>query len=343
MMVAGRRVDFGLGGWPVASLSMARERALENRLQVWQGIDPREAKRKALMPTFREACEGMIAANRARWRNAHTEQTITRQMERYAYPSIGRVPVDRLTQANILRVAVPVMTEKPATGKQVRQAIRGALAWAMASGYIRTNPAGEAIEAALPKGNGATDHHAAIPYREVGALLDRVDAAVRVKASLKACIRFTVLTAVRSNEARLAQWSEFDLAAGVWLIPGERMKMRRPHRVPLSREALRVLGNMRRMGGSDYVFPSPVNPGAPVGRPSMMAVLRRMGVDGTVHGMRSAFRDWCAEQTDVPREVAEAALAHVTGNETERSYARSDLFAKRAELMRQWASYVLAS
>ena len=342
LMVQGRRRDLGLGGWPVVSLAMARERALENRRQVWQGIDPREAKRRAKVPTFREACEGMIAANRPRWRNGRTEQTVTRQLEMYAYPTLGNRPVDAIKQADAVRVLAPVMAEKPDTGKRLRQSVRGALAWAVANGYITENYADERIAAALPKRNGETEHHKALPYREVGEVLRRIEAS-RVAASVKACIRFTVLTAARAGEARASVWSEIDMESATWTIPGKRMKNGKLHRVPLSREALRVLREVRALGTSEYVFPSPVNPAASVSRAAMMAVLRRLGIKVTMHGFRSSFRDWTAEQTTTPREVAEAALSHTNGDETERSYFRSTLFAKRAELMTTWAAYVLTS
>ena len=208
--------------------------------------------------------------------------------------------------------------------------------------FVAENVADTRIDAALPKPATVKVHHKATPYREVGEALQTVEAST-MATSIKMCFALIVLTACRSGEARLAEWSEVDTEAAEWVIPGERTKSGRPHRVPLSVEALAILDRARRLGGERFVFPSPAKPGAALARATLLAAVRRAGITADIHGFRSSFRDWCAEETDAPREVCEAALAHVNGDETERAYFRSDLFAKRAELMRQWAAYVLTT
>ena len=341
LMLRGRRCDVGLGPASVVTLAMARQRALENRQLVWAGGDPRDAKRKASVPTFREAAKRMMTANAGRWRNGRTATDMVSQLERYVYPAIGNKGVDEIDRAAVLRVLVPVCTEKPETGRRVRRAVRAVLAWAMANGFTETNSAGEAIDAALPKRAASVrEHHKALPYREVGAALRAVEASSAAEA-VKACITFAVLTGVRSGEARGACWSEIDTAAATWTIPGKRMKGGREHRVPLSREALAVLEHAAGLcDGSDYVFPSPARPGAPLSDTVLVRALQRAGVEAVPHGFRSSFRDWASEQTDAPHAVCEMALAHSVGSAVERSYARSDLFDRRRGLMDQWAAFM---
>ena len=176
MMIAGRRADIGIGSASYVTLKMARAKALENRQLVWAGTDPRDAKRKAKVPTFREAAKRMMTANAASWRNGRTATDMVSQLERYVYPALASKRVDTIDRAAVLRVLVPVCTEKPETGRRVRRTIRGVLAWAMAHGHIAENPAGEAINAALPKARAAAEHHKALPYDKVSAALAAVEA-----------------------------------------------------------------------------------------------------------------------------------------------------------------------
>lgn len=350
MTIAGKRVDIGLGPVSVVTLSMARERALENRRRLWAGEDPRTGRPAPLAPvaapvstapTFREAAAAVLETNKASWRNPRSAALWVRMLERHAYPAIGDKRVDAIGRAAALAVLAPVMRDAPPTGRKLRQAVRQVLAWAQAHGHIDQNPAGEMIAAALPKARASKPRKAA-PYREVGAMLRTVEASTMAEAS-KACFVFTVLTGVRPGEARGARWSEIDTDAGTWTVPGERMKKGQPHRVPLSRESLAVLERAAALvDGSDLVFPSPANRGRELSHSTLVMALRRLGITVDVHGFRSSVRDWCAEQTDTPREVCEAVLAHVNGDATERAYFRSDLFDKRRAVMAAWAAFVLA-
>ena len=340
--IGGRRRDLGLGGWPVVSLAKARQRAFANRVAIADGLDPLAHKRRQSTPTFREASERALEANRPRWRNAKTADNWIATMDRYVHPVFGDLCVDRIGREDVLRVLTPIWTAKPEIGRKVRQRIRATLAWAQAHGHIEHNLAGDAIDGALPSLPAVKTHFRALPYREVGAALETIDAS-RASVSAKACLRFVVLTACRSGEARLATWDEIDLEAREWRIPESRMKTAVAHRVPLTDAALDVLESVRPLRTpADLLFPSPSRPSKTLSDMTLTKILRHTGLAdrATVHGFRSAFRTWASERTSAPHAVCEMALAHRVGSDVERSYARSDLFDKRRGLMDQWAAYV---
>ena len=339
--VNGKRRDHGLGGFPLVTLAEAREQAFENRRHAHRGRDPLAHKRRAMTPTFKQASGRALEANRGRWRNAKTADNWIATMAKYADPVFGDRRVDQIGREDVLRVLTPIWSSKPEIGRKVRQRIRATLAWAQAHNYIENNPAGEAINAALPATTALKVHFRALPYPDVGAALDVIEAS-RASVSARACLRFVVLTACRSGEARLATWGEIDLDAGEWRIPAARMKTGVEHRVPLSGAALAVLESVQPLRDRfDLLFPSPSRPGKPLSDMTLTKVLRDTGLAdrATVHGFRSAFRTWASERTSVPHAVAEAALAHQVGSAVERSYARSDLFEKRRGLMVAWAEY----
>ena len=342
LTIDGRRHDIGLGGWPLVTLAEARDQAFENRRLVRRGGNPLGDKRKPKVPTFKQASGRALEANRGRWRNAKTADNWIATMAKYVYPVFGDRRVDQIGREDVLRVLTPIWSSKPEIGRKVRQRIRATLAWAQAHNYIENNPAGEAINAALPATTALKVHFRALPYPDVGAALDVIEAS-RASVSARACLRFVVLSACRSGEARLATWGEIDLDAGEWRIPAARMKTGVEHRVPLSGAALAVLESVRPLRGStDLVFPSPLRPSQPLSDMTLTKILRDTGLAdrATVHGFRTSFRTWASERTSVPHAVAEAALAHQVGSAVERSYARSDLFEKRCGLMADWARYV---
>lgn len=340
--IGSRRRDLGLGGWPVVSLAKARQRAFANRVAIADGIDPLARKRRPDIPTFREASERALEANRPRWRNAKTADNWVATMDKYVHPVFGDRRVDQIGREDVLRVLTPIWTAKPEIGRKVRQRIRATLAWAQAHGHVEHNLASDAIDGALPSLPAVKAHFRALPYREVGAALETIGAS-RASVSAKACLRFVVLTACRSGEARLATWDEIDLEAREWRIPASRMKAAVEHRVPLTDAALDVLESVRPLRSpAGLLFPSPSRPARTLSDMTLTKVLRDTGLAGraTVHGFRSAFRTWASERTSVPHAVCEMALAHRVGSDVERSYARSDLFEKRRGLMDQWATYV---
>ena len=339
--VGGRRRDIGLGGFPSVSLARAREKAADNRTAVAAGRDPLASKRAPAMPTFREAARAVHEVNTPRWRNAKYTANWMQVLERHAMPALGNTPLDRLERGDVLRVLNPIWTTRPETARRVRQRMRTVFRWAIAHGFMETNLAGEAIDGALPPMPKVKAHLRSLPYQEVGAALETVEAS-QASMAAKLCFRFLVLTAARSGEARGAVWDEIDLQGQVWRVPSERMKAGVEHRVPLSRQALELLGKASALGdGTGLVFPSVLKPGSPMSDMTLTKVLRSTGLAerATVHGFRSSFKNWTLEQTDTPWAVSEAALAHMLGNSTEQAYARSDLFERRRALMQRWADF----
>ena len=342
LTIKGHRHDLGLGAWPLVTLAEARDHAYDNRRLARRGGDPLGDSRKAKAPTFKQASERTREANRARWRNVKTATNWDESMARYAYPIFGNRQVDQIGREDVLRVLAPLWASKPALARKVRQRIRATLAWCQAHGHVEHNAAGEAIDGALPSMPAVRDHFRALPYREVGDALETIEAS-GASLSARACLRFVVLTACRSGEARGALWSEIDLDAREWRIPAARMKAANEHRVPLTDAALAALELVRPLrGDSDLVFPSPLRASRPLSDMTLTKVLRDCGVAGraTVHGFRTSFRTWAAERTNADHAVMELCLARAVGSNVERAYARSDLFDKRRRLMDQWAAFV---
>ena len=343
LTVNGRRRDIGLGGFPLVSLAEAREKAFDNRRWARAGGDPLAEKHKARVPTFREAAHKVFEANKPRWCSKQHTQNWLKYLERYAMPHIGDMPVDQIGREDVLRILTPLWGTRMETARRVRQRVRAVLRWAQAHGFVTENVAGEGIDGALPTMPAVKEHFRALPYQEVKAALETIEAS-QASLAAKLCFRFTVLTAARSSEAREAVWSEIDFDAREWRIPGTRMKNGAEHRVPLADAALAVLEQARMLKNeSDLLFPSPLKKGRPLSNMTMTKLLRdvKLAERATVHGFRSSFRDWCAE-TGKPRELAEAALAHTVGG-VEGAYFRSNLLAKRRRLMDQWAAFLTVS
>ncbi len=335
LVVNGRRRDIGLGSARFVTLAEARDQAFENRKTARRGGDPFAGKREHRIPTFRTASEN-VAATRE-WKG-RTGQMRRSALEMHAAALMDR-RVDQVGREDVLRVLVPLWTSKPALARKLRVWIRGVLSWAQGHGHVDTNCAADAISGALPKVKSTREHHAAIPYQDVPAALEAIDGSTSGDV-VRACLRFTILTAARSSEAREATWDEIDLEAREWRIPAARMKTDTEHRVPLSGAAVGVLEAMRAHRSSGLVFASPKRPGKALDPAAVLKALQRVYPDRTMHGFRSSFRTWAAEKTSVTRDIAETALAHRVGSDVERSYARSDLFEKRRQLMAAWAAFV---
>ncbi len=339
--VHGRRRELGMGSARLVSLAKAREIARTWRRIARDGGDPvveRDKNRRQSL-TFEEAARRVWAAQiEPPGRNEkYTKQWLT-SLKAHAFPLIGSLPVHAVTQSDILRVLSPIWTERSQTARLVRQRLRTVLNWARAAGHCEgVNPV-EGVEDGLPKQRYRVQHFKALPFKELPEFMRRLEAVEGVAAL---ALRFTILTAARSGEVRGARWSEIDIEDRLWVVSDTRMKAEREHRVPLSGEALAVL---ERVCGLDstMVFPAHKR-GAIMHDMTMAAPLKRLDVPGTVHGFRSTFRDWAAERTNVPREIAELCLAHEVGNAVERAYRRSDLFDKRRKLMDQWARFCLSA
>ncbi len=336
---AGKLREMGLGSASTVSLARARELAAQARAYLAEGRNPLVTQSmERRLPTFGEMADEVIASLESGWRNPKHRDQWRMTLTTYCEP-IRSVPVDAITTEHVLDILKPIWGKVPETASRLRGRIEKVLDAAKAKGH-RTgeNPArwrGH-LDHLLPKRLKLTrGHHKALPYEEVPALVARLRQTGSVSAL---CLEFTILTAARSGEAMGARWSEFDLERGVWTVPRERMKAGREHRVPISGRAREILATIGHVRTSGLVFPGRKGD-RPLSTMALEMVLRRMKIDVTVHGFRSAFRDWAAEQTSTPREVAEAALAHTIENKVEAAYRRSDLFEKRRALMEQWAQH----
>ncbi|MDA7423097.1 tyrosine-type recombinase/integrase [Thalassococcus lentus] len=327
------RTDFGLGGADVVTLNQARERALEYRRMAKSGLNPRfNAKRE--VPTFEELSQQVHIDRLPTWKNAKHGQQWLNTLRDYAFPKIGRMPVDSIGQPEVLMCLSPIWTSKHETAKRLAQRIKAVLDVAKSKGFrAGENPVATIRDSdVLPKVKVKVKHHDAMPWRDVPAFY--AELAGRTATAAKA-LQFTILTACRTSEVLEARWEEFDFDTRVWNLPAERMKAGAEHRVPLTDEMLAILKPLRVMA-SEFVFEGQKRH-QPLSNMSMLMLLRRMGREGfTIHGFRSSFRDWASEAAGAPREVAEAALAHQVGSEVERAYARSDMLERRRELMEGW-------
>jgi integrase len=359
-MVAGKSFGMGLGPTHTVSLAEARQKALEARKLLIDGINPLAAKKQAQiaaalanakMMSFDQCAEAYILAHKAGWKNAKHGDQWTNTLNTYASPVFGHLPVAEIDTGLVVKCLAPIWESKTETASRVRGRIESVLGWATTSGY-RTgeNPARwkghlENLLATISK-SSRTKNHPSLPWQRIGAFMS----ALRVREGVSArAVEFAILTACRSGEVRGAQWAEFDTAGKLWTIPAERMKAKREHQVPLSDAALALLESMPKDSDEDVVFAG--TKGQPLSDMSLTAVLRRMNGDDkpvwadangdgiTVHGFRSSFRMWAAESTNYPREVAEHALAHQLPDAVERAYQRGSQFAKRAALMAEWAVY----
>lgn len=365
-MVGGRRREIGIGGYPAVTLAQARDRARELRDDIRRGVDPveqRKAARAALATaqsrglTFGQAVERYLAAKLDEFRNEKHRKQWRATLDTYAAPALGKMLVADIGVEDVLRALHPIWTAKTETASRLRGRIEAVLSWATVAGHRRgENPArwkGN-LDALLPRASKVSkaDNQPALSLSDVpvwfAALQKRLGMAPRA-------LEFAALTAARSGEVRGARWPEIDLTAGLWTISKERMKAGREHRVPLTPAALAVLKALPRFDDNDFVFPAPR--GGELSDMALSAVMRRMqetevaagrkgwldlrsGRPAVPHGLRSTFRDWVAERTEYPREMAEIALAHTMGSEVERAYRRGDMVEKRRAMMAAWSRFL---
>ena len=345
-----KKREMGLGPVNDISLKKAREISQECRLLVREGIDPityRKERRaqaqnkSAAFMTFKECAEKYIRNNQAGWSNPKHAKQWTRTLETYAYPVIGPLPVSTVETTHIMEILEPIWSEKNETAKRVRGRVESILDAARVA-KLRTgeNPArwkGH-LDKLLPASFKVAKviHHPSLPYTEIGNFVAALRAQDNIASS---ALEFLILTAARTNEVIDATFDEFDLDKGVWIIPADRMKAKREHRVPLSARAIEIVKTMEEKRQNDHVFPGQRGKG--LSNMAFLQLRNRMNLTGiTVHGFRSTFRDWAAEQTAYPSDVVEMALAHSVGNQVQQAYFRTDLFEKRTALMRDWAKYL---
>jgi integrase len=361
-----RRREMGLGSYPALSLSEARDAAIEARRLVAKGIDPIQARKQeramaaasadASIRTFGTEAEACIKAHSVGFRSSkHVAQwRMTLSVERsddgvlldtgYCLAIRGK-PVSQIDTSDVLSVLVPIWSEIPETASRLRGRIERVLDFAKAVGHRtqENNPArwrGHLKHRLPPRDRLKKGHHAAMPFEQLPSFF----AELKQLETVGACaLMLTILTAVRTSEAIKAQWSEVDFRQAIWTIPADRMKMKREHRVPLSDFAVKVLKVVESVRQSDFIFPG-VKPNSSISNMTMTKALKSLdaGSEYTVHGMRSTFRDWVGEMTEYQHDVAEAALAHLVGDETTRAYRRRDALEKRRKLMDDWGKYCVS-
>lgn len=349
----GKQREMGLGALHTITLAEAREKAKACRSKLLDGIDPLDARNAAKLSdvlerakamTFDDCAKAYIEAHRGGWKNVKHAAQWSSTLATYASPMIGSLPVATVNTALVVKVLQPIWQEKTETATRVRSRIESILDWATVSHFrVGENPArwrGHLDNLLADPGKmNKVVHHAALAWQVVGPFMFELKKREGVAAR---AVEFAILTAARSGEIRGAVWSEFDLDEAMWIIPAERMKAGREHRVPLSTAALSLLRSAPRI--DEIVFPG-ARVGTPLSDMSLTAVLRRMGrKEITVHGFRSTFRDWCSESAgnSFPREVCEHALAHSLPDKVEAAYRRGDLIEKRKVLMQVWADYCAA-
>lgn len=344
VQVGGRRRDYGLGSFDIVSLTEARDRALECRKMAKNGLDPSLERKKAqrAIPTFEEAARRYHETVKASWRNGkHTDQWLS-TLVAHAFPTIGAIRVDHIDAPTVQSVHLPIWLTLPETARRVRQRIGSVLDFAHGQGWRATETPRNAIDSLMkrikqPRRSGG---FAAMPYAELPAFMGELRAGSPTVGRL--ALQFLILTAARSGEVRGARWDEIDLDKAQWNIPAERMKAGTAHSVPLTPAAVEVLRQVREL--------TPVRKGQPIfpglkGKPLSDATLAKVlrvggGEAYTVHGMRSAFRDWIAEQTSFPGDWAEAALAHTLPNKVEAAYKRTKFLEQRRKLMAAWSDFL---
>lgn len=346
--VHGKRRDMGLGSFPDISLSLAREMAREARAKVKQGIDPiaerqamksrAEAERVA-MRTFKQCAERYVSSMAGSWKNEKSAQQWHNTLETYAYPVMGNLAVRDVELSHVMAVLEPIWRTKTETASRLRGRIESVLDWAAVNSLRPSfNPArwkGH-LDKLLPSPAKARarKHHPALPYRDVNDVWTKLEQKEGIGAL---ALRFAILCAARSGEVRGATWDEFDEEQRLWVIPKERMKAGREHRVPLSEAAWRLLKSLPRDDTVPYVFPS--SKGTPLSDATLLKVLKDMGVPAVPHGFRSTFKDWAVECTNYPSEMSEMALAHAVPDKVEAAYRRGDLLMRRYQMMDDWANF----
>ena len=346
--VGSKRRVMGLGGYPDVPLSQAREAARQARAKIREGIDPIEeakANQSALKAsqaaalTFKQCALSYIESQEAKWDSPKSAQQWQNTLTTYAFPHMGDLLVRDVDLPQVLASLEPIWYTKTETASRLRGRIEAVLDYAKVRKY-RTgdNPAAWRghLDKILPAPNkvGKKQHYPAIHFSEIGEFMPKLRQVDGLGAK---ALEFTILTAARSGEVRGATWSEFDLATGLWVVPGERMKAGKEHRVPLTKAVLDLLKSLPRFMDNDLVFVAAR--GGMISDATMSAVLKRMDVKAVPHGFRSTFRDWASECTNYPGEMAEMALAHTVGDKVEAAYRRGDLYMKRVRMMNDWAKF----
>ncbi len=347
VQTSGRRRDYGLGALSAVSLAEARDKAAEYRRALRDGLDPTtKPSEPDAVPDFREAATQCHNEMKGAWRNPkHAAQWLS-TLEAHAFPKIGSTPINLVDGPMIRDLLSPIWLRIPETAKRVHQRVGAVLDFSMAKGWRQSETPTRSVLKGLPKQKRRDTHFSAMPFADVPAFCRKLSELP--PAVGRSAVLFTILTAARSGEVRGATWSEIDLVEKVWRVPADRMKAGREHLVPLTARSISILASLedlRNATRSKLLFPGrPRGAGKAdtgISDMTMTKALRDLNVPVTVHGFRSSFRDWAAEETDVPSEVVEKALAHTIPNKVEAAYRRTDFLEKRRKLMDAWAMFVM--
>lgn len=344
LLIAGKRHDLGLGGFPTVSLEKARRAAFDNRVAIADGRDLLAERRKVRLPSFREAAEKTYETLKPRWRSIKVQKNWWAILERHAFKRIGDLPIDQVGREQVLSVLTPLWTSSPEMGRKLKRGINAVFQWGLAHGHIEVNVVDQ-VSGALPRQPAVKEHFRSLPYQEIPAALETIQSSGISKAA-KLALRLLILTMCRSGEVRNAAWPEVDTDEKVWRIPGNKTKSGREHTIPLTPAMLEVLEQARALNdGSGLVFPSPAKPGRPMTDATLSKSLRACGLAdrATCHGFRAAGRTFAQEKTTADHETMELALGHAVGNEVIRAYARSDLLAKRRRLFERYNNYLIGA
>lgn len=346
-VIHGKRSELGLGSVQYTSLSEARDKATTYRRLARNGGSPKveRAREKRIVPTFKHAATQVHTEHLKTFRNPKHAAQWLQSLENDVFPIIGQQPIDTIDSGDVLKVLTPIWTVKPETARRLKQRIKLVFDWAKAKNFCSgTNPT-EGLTQVLPKHKkDEKQHHAALPYHAVPQFVTTLKTIPDMRDSIRRGLEFLILTATRTNEVRLATWTEINRDEKTWIIPGERMKSGKEHRVPLSARALAILEQLQSPVTDDQAYIFSGKPKKPLSNMTFLKAARRVTTTPlTTHGFRSSFRDWCEERTTVARTVSEAALAHVVQDKTEAAYRRTDLFDKRRDLMDRWARFATST
>ena len=342
LVIQGRRRDIGLGSVKIVTLEEARDCAVQYRRIARAGGDPVAERRKAIGSTltFKETALKVHHLNLPTWDNEkHASQWLS-SLENHVFPIIGNKAIGSITSSDIMKVLTPIWVNKPDTAKKIRQRLRTVVKWARAQGNFTGHDPIEIAEAALPKVKQSTNHFKSAPFASIPLIFNQMERS-KLNPSAKFSVQILILTACRTTEVIESTWDEIDFKNKLWRIPAKRMKMNSPHNIPLSDGAMAVLKKAQDLRtDSHLIFPSPLSNRPLSSNALLHALQKRLKIDATIHGMRSAFKDWVAETTNYPNEVSEMALAHSISNQTEAAYRRGELLDKRRSMMQDWSDFV---
>ena len=342
LTVGHRRRDMGLGSTMIVSLEEARQLARLYRGIAKSGGDPflERQKERGFKVTFAYCAQKVHELNKPTWKNEKFALQWYSSLENHVLPKIGKLPISQITSSDILNVLSPIWNTRTDTARKLKQRIRLIIKWARAKGFFQGDDPVELAEQALPRKKRSNNHHKSLSYKDVPDLIVKIKES-KISLPTQLAIQFTILSACRTSEVLRASWDEIDMQNLIWTIPAKRMKTGKIHEVPISSGMKDILKDAKdKIGSPDYIFSSDQSGKELSNNTLRLAVQKRLGVDTTIHGMRSSFKDWASETTNFANEVSEMALAHVIPNKTEAAYRRGNLMDKRRHLMQIWSDFI---